>query len=116
MVGPFVGFVGAFPMGLRDEAEQGPISVEAPWTALLDHFQTGLVMAVEEGVGWPAPRVLVGELEGLRAEPLDSHNGHEAVREDTPHGRVRLEVFEPHRVRRPIWTSVTRLGFNDDRV
>ncbi len=57
---------------LGDEAEEGAVAVEAPGAALLDEFQAGLVVAVEQLVGDLAGGGLVGEFEGLGAEPLDA--------------------------------------------
>jgi hypothetical protein len=62
-------------VGLRDQAEERAVAVEAPGPALLDQLQAGLVVAVEQLVGDLAGRGLVGQLQRLGAEPLDAHDG-----------------------------------------
>jgi len=57
-------------VSFRDEAEQGPVPVEAPWAALLRYLQTRLVVTVQEHIAGAAPGILVGQLERLGAEPL----------------------------------------------
>ena len=70
------------------------VAVEAPGPALLDDFEAGLVVAVEQLVRDLAGGRLVGELEGLGAEPLHADDGDEPVRQDAADGGVGLEVFE----------------------
>ena len=67
---------------LGDEAEERAVAVEAPRAALLDDLEARLVVAVEELVGDPARRRLVGELERVGAEPLDADDGDERVGQD----------------------------------
>ncbi len=82
------------PVRLRHEAEEVPVAVEAPGSTLLDHVEPGLVVAVEELVRDLPGRVLVGEFQGFRSEPLDVHDCDEAVGQNAANGCVRLEVFE----------------------
>ena len=77
-----------------DQSKEGPIAVEAPGAARLDHFEPRLVVAIEELVSDAPRRVFVGELEGLGAEPLDGHDGDGGVREDAADGGRGEEGFE----------------------
>ena len=79
---------------LGDQAEERAVAVEAPGPALLDDLEPRLVVAVEQLVGDLAGRVLVGQLERLRAEPLHADDGDQGIREDAADGGVGLEVFE----------------------
>ena len=63
---------------LGDEAEERAVAVETPGPALLDHVEAGFVVAVEQLVGDLPARGLVGQLQGLRAEPLDADDGDRA--------------------------------------
>jgi len=60
----------ADPLRFGDQTEESAVAVEAPGTALLDDLEAELVVAVEEAVVDLAGGVLVGELEGVGAEPL----------------------------------------------
>ena len=75
-------------LGLRYQAEQGTVAVEAPRPAQLHELQARFVVAVEQLVGNPARRILVGEFEGLRAEPLRADDRGEGVGQDAANGGV----------------------------
>lgn len=81
-------------LGLGDEAEESAIAVEAPGPALLDKVEAGLIVAIEQLVGYLARRRLVGELERLGAEPLDADHGNQGIGQDPTNGGIRLEVFK----------------------
>ena len=81
---------------LGDQAEQGAVAVETPGPALLHELEARLVVAVEQLVGHLAGGRLVGEFEGLGAEPLHADDRDEAVRKDAAHRGVGLKVFEPN--------------------
>ena len=72
-------------VGLGDEAEQGPVAVEAPRPAGDGDLEGRLAVAVEQFVPEPAGRVLIGQLDRRRAVPLDVDDGHEAVGQDALH-------------------------------
>ena len=59
-------------MGLRNQAEQMPVAIEAPWAAVLHDFETRLVIAIEQLIRNTTRWALVGELESLGAKPLDA--------------------------------------------
>jgi len=50
------------PLRFRDEAEKRAVSVEAPWTALLDDLYSGFVVTVQKFISYSTGRCLVGEL------------------------------------------------------
>ena len=81
-------------MRLGDQAEQRAVAVEAPGPALLDDLEPRLVVAVEQLVGHLAGRRLVGQLERLRAEPLDADDGDQARRQDAAYRGIGFKVFE----------------------
>ena len=81
-------------MRFGHEPEQMAVAVEAPGAALLDHVKARFVVAIQQLVGDPAGRVLVGQFQCLRAKPLHTDDGDEGIREDAAHGGVGLEVFE----------------------
>ena len=87
---------------LGDEPEEAAVAVEAPGPALLNDFQARLVVAVQEDVGDAASGILVGQLDGLGAEPLDVHDGDETVGQDAADGGVGPEV-------EPLLKSIDRL-------
>ena len=80
-----------------DQPDQRPVAVEAPRPPLVDDFQAGLVMAVQQLVGDRAGRRLVRQLQRLRAEPLHADDRHCAVGMDAPDGAMGLKLFESHR-------------------
>ena len=47
-----------------------PVAIEAPGSAQLGDFEARLVVAVEQHVGYPPGRILVGQFEGFGAIPL----------------------------------------------
>ena len=81
-------------MGFGHQPEQMAVAIKAPGAALLDHVKARFVVAIQQLVGDPARRVLVGQLQCLGAKPLHTDDGDEALREDAAHGSVRVEVFE----------------------
>ena len=92
-------------VGLGDQPEQGAIAVEAPGAALLGDLQAWLVVAVEQFVGEPAGRCLVGQFQGLGAEPLDRDDRDQAVRQDAAHGGTGEELFQSCHRRGTVWLS-----------
>ena len=79
---------------LGDQAEERPVAVEAPGTTGGHDLQHGLVVPIEQLVADPAAGVLVGELHGVRAEPLHADHRHQPVGQDAAHDGIRLEGFE----------------------
>ena len=63
---------------LGDQAEQRAVAVEAPGPALLDDLEARLVVAVEQFVGHLAGGRLVGQFQGLGAEPLHADDRDQA--------------------------------------
>jgi hypothetical protein len=63
----------------RREARVGP------WVQVGGEFEL---------VRYATCRVLIGELQSLRAEPVDGDNGDQAVRQDPANHAVGLNVFE----------------------
>jgi hypothetical protein len=82
-------------LGFGHQSEQMPVAVEAPGSSGLDDLDGRLAVPVEELVGHPSFAVLEGDLDGVGPEPLHADERHDAVGEDAPYGRVRLEIFEP---------------------
>ena len=72
---------------LGDEPKQLAVAVEAPGLALLRHLEAPLIGAVQDLVAHPPGRVLVGELQGVVAVPLNVDDGDERFGEDASHGR-----------------------------
>ena len=66
-------------LGLGHQPEERSVAIEAPGPANLDHLQAGLVVPVQDLVGDATGGILVGEFEGVRAEPLHVHDRDEAV-------------------------------------
>ena len=81
-------------MGFGDEPEQCPVAVEAPGLSLGGHVQRGLAVAVKQLVAEAARGVLVGDLDGDGADPLDVDHGDKAVREDAGNGAVGRDFLE----------------------
>ena len=79
---------------LRDKPEKCSIAVEAPRSALFNHFETRLVMSVKDLFGDPARRRPVNECKGIGAMPLNAYNGNRIFRKDSPDSGVRLKIFE----------------------
>ena len=61
---------------------------------MLDDLDAGLVVAVEELVGDLAFENLVGELQGLGAEPLGVDDRDQRVGHDAANGSRLLEILE----------------------
>src|SRR5688572_24640123 len=83
-------------MRLGNESEPSAIAVEAPRTTVLDDFEAGFIVAVDELVSHFAGGGLVRQFERLRAEPLNVDDGDEGIRQQATHGGVRFEVLELH--------------------
>jgi hypothetical protein len=49
---------------LRDEAEQGTVTIEAPGTPFFDDLEVRLSVTVKQFVADPAGRVLIREFDG----------------------------------------------------
>ena len=81
-------------LGLGDQAEERPVTVEGPGPAGLDEFKPGLVVPVEQDRTDPAVRCLVGQLQRGRPEPSHRDDGNRAVWEDSPNARVRRQLFK----------------------
>ena len=73
----------------------------------LDDGEARLVVAVEELIRDPATGVLVGELQGLGAEPLDIDDRHGCVGQDAANGGVGSQVFELGHALRSSWWEQT---------
>ena len=82
------------PLRLRNKPEQRAVAVEAPRAAFLNHFKACLVIAVEEHAVGATGRVLEGEFDGVRAEPLHVDDGHEPIGNHAANRRRLLEVLE----------------------
>ena len=80
--------------GFGHEAVRRAVAVEAPGAALLDDFEAGFVVPVEDFLGDPARGWAVDEGKRLGAVPLHAYDFDRAVREDSAHGSVGLEFFE----------------------
>ncbi len=74
---------------------------------MLDDVETRLVVAVEELVGDPAGRVLVGQLQRFGAEPLDGDDRDGRVGQDAANAGVRLKFFELGHALRSGWWEQT---------
>ena len=70
------------PLRLRDQPKKGAVPVEAPGPARLDDLEAVLIVPVEELVRDLAGCCLVGQLEGVGAEPLNGYDRDEPVREN----------------------------------
>ncbi len=68
-------------MGLGDQAEHGPVAVEAPRASRRDDFQGRLAVAIDQFVAEATGGIFVGKLDGHRTDPLHVHDGNQAVRE-----------------------------------
>jgi hypothetical protein len=62
-------------MGLRNEAKETPVTIEAPRTTQFNHVDTRLIMTIEENIGNAPNGILVREFECFRSVPLDAHHG-----------------------------------------
>jgi len=84
----------ADPMRFRHKTKQISVAVEAPRAAFCRNLDTRLIVPIEQLVGDLATRVLIGELEGFRAEPLRVHDGDQAIWQDAVHRGVGSKIFE----------------------
>ena len=83
-------------LSLRNQAELGSVSVEAPRPTPFDGLDTGFVVPVKKLVGDLARWRFIGEFHGRIAEPLDADHRDQAVSEDALHGCVCCKVFQFH--------------------
>ena len=86
---------------LGNEPEERAIAVETPRAAALNHFEARLVVAEEQLVGDASGGVLVGELDGVGAVPLDVDDRDQPVRRDAADAGRRLEVLKRGQVDAP---------------
>ena len=77
-------------LGLGHQPEKRTIAVEAPRAALGDDFDGGLAVAVKKLVRRPSRSVLVREIDGHVADPLDVDDRDELVRQDSLNGGPRV--------------------------
>ena len=102
---------------LGDETEQRAVAVEAPRPTLLHQFEPGLVVPIEQFVRHLAGGRLVGQLEGLGAEPLHADDDHHRVGDDAPHRGTWLKFLELDHAARPSAVNEScgfRLGRSSD--
>ena len=78
-------------MRLRNEAEQMPVTVEAPRATVLHYFEARLVMTTRWRSGQMAP---VGQLKRLRTKPLHANHRDDLIRQNASNCGGGLEVFE----------------------
>ena len=79
-------------LGFGNQPEQRAIAVETPRAALLDNFQTGFVVPVQQFVGDLAVGGLVGEFKRFGAKPLHADDGDQGIGHDATQCRVRSGV------------------------
>ena len=77
---------------LGDQAEQGAVAVEAPGPALLRRLRGAARRGGRAARSRRGRWGLVGQLQGLRAEPLHADDRDQGVRQDSAHGGVGCEV------------------------
>ena len=82
-------------VGLRNEAEQGAIPIEAPGPAFRDHFERGLAIPVEQFVAKMPGGILVRHLDGDGAEPLDVEDRGQSLGKDAADRTATGDVFKP---------------------
>jgi len=83
----------ADPVRLRDQPEKRAITIETPRPALSDHFQTRLIVAIKDLLGYPALWGTINESEGIGAMPLHAHDGCYTIREEAPESGIGFEIF-----------------------
>ena len=83
-------------LGLGDEAEEAAVSVEAPGARLGDGLERGFVGPVEDPGPHAALRDPVGDLDGVRAQPLGGDHRCRSLWIDAAHLGMGLKVFELH--------------------
>lgn len=107
----------ADPVRLGYEAEEVPIAVEAPGSALLDDLKARFIITVEKCVGNLAAGVLESQLERIRTEPLYGYDRNLTVREDAANSSVGLKVFEPAHSRSAMAsTALSAVRISEERV
>ena len=83
-------------LGLGHEAEEGAVPVETPRASFLDDLELGLAVTVKKLIADLASRILIGRLEGVRAEPLDADDCDDTGGQNAAHGSAGLPVFKPN--------------------
>ena len=84
----------ADPVRLGDEPEQGAVAVERPGPLGGGYLQGGLLVPKDEAALRRSVAVLVDDLDGLVAVPLDADHFGEPLRRDPAHRGPGLYVFE----------------------
>ena len=51
----------SYAVGFGHQPEEGPVTVETPRPALIDYFEVGFVVSVNQFVGYSSGRRLIGE-------------------------------------------------------
>ncbi len=83
---------------LGHQTEEVAVAVEAPGAAPLDDIEPRLVMAVQQLVRNFSSGCLVGQLEGVGAEPLHADDGDEAVGKNAAYRGGGLQVFKARHI------------------
>jgi hypothetical protein len=84
------------PEGLGGEAEQLPITVEAPGASRLLDLEAGFVSSVEQLMVDPTGFFPIGEGQRLRPVPLGGDDRHRLVRQHAEHPRPRGQLLKRH--------------------
>ena len=92
-------------LSLRNEPEQGAVSVDTPRSYWFDDLEARFDVTVQELIRNLTGRCLVGQLKGVRAEPLDRDERDEAVGEDAADGSVWLQACEFGQQHHPVWCN-----------
>ena len=95
-------------LGLGNQPEKRTIAVETPRAALGDDFDGGLAVAVKQARCRPSRGVLVREIDGDVADPLDVHNRDELVGKDALDGGPASQIFQFRHASRPHLASQHR--------
>ena len=85
-------------VGFRKQPEKRAVAVEAPRPAGFDDFQRRLAVAVEQFVAESSGSVLVGHLDGNRADPAHIADRDKAIRQDAFNGRAAGNLFKLRQV------------------
>jgi hypothetical protein len=72
--------------GLGGQPEQRAVAIETPRTPLFDDIKVRLSVAVEKLARHLSGGVLVGQLNGVGAVPLNTDDSDDAIRQDAPNG------------------------------
>ena len=79
-------------MRFGNQAEEGTISVETPWTSLFNNFKPGFVMTVKQLICDTSCCILVSKLKRFRTVPLHIHDRDYAVRQDATDWQAHLNL------------------------